>query len=644
MSFLFCTLLCSTTYAQATRERDSLLQHLHRVGNDTNKVKLLYELSEQYDLSEVEKARDYIFQAKQLSQQLGYESGILRFHKRMMYIHAVLSHNDSAIWYGRQILRIATAQKDTYQMGVASFNIGERYNYKSDYETGLRYMLEGQKMLEAGNYPPATKAAINGSIAAAYLMIKDYEKSISYGKQAETIERTLNNKVPLTGTLINLANAYTELKRYSEAEKTYAEVMQLVQSNNNSSYESMALTGMIDLANRQNKTKDIKRYSERSLQLASQLGDSSNLASSMQGLSVYYLRTGNFSKAKEWSMNALQIVEKNSYKEQKASILENLSHISFATHDYTDGYKYASEALGIRSGIFTESLAAKQADMREKYESEKREAQILLQKTQLRQKNLLNYLAFGSVAALAVILLMGYRSNQHKQGLQQVKIAELETEKQLLATQALLQGQEDERSRLAKDLHDGLGGMLSGVKLQLGAMKGNLILTEENGALFNNALNKLNQSISEMRRVAHNMMPEALIQLGLEQALQDYCNSIGVAGTVTITTEFYGLGQRLSATTEVTVYRIVQELVNNAVKHSEAQNLLVQVMRREQSLNITVEDNGKGFDAVHWQEKPTAGLQNIQSRVHYLGGHMDIKSIPGKGTSVYIECTIESNG
>jgi len=108
-----------------------------------------------------------------------------------------------------------------------------------------------------------------------------------------------------------------------------------------------------------------------------------------------------------------------------------------------------------------------------------------------------------SALALALIVFLLYRNYTNRQKLQQQRIIELETEKQLLATQSLLQGQEDERSRLAKDLHDGLGGLLSGVKLQLGAMKGNLILSEEHGRNFNNALNKLDESISEMRRVAH---------------------------------------------------------------------------------------------------------------------------------------------
>jgi two-component system NarL family sensor kinase len=185
--------------------------------------------------------------------------------------------------------------------------------------------------------------------------------------------------------------------------------------------------------------------------------------------------------------------------------------------------------------------------------------------------------------------------------------------------------------------------MLSGVKLQLGAMKGNMIMTEENGLLFTNALNKLDQSISEMRRVAHNMMPEALIQLGLEQALRDYCNNISITGAFSITTEFYGLEKRMSSTTEVTIYRIVQELVNNAVKHANAQNILVQVLRRDELLTLTVEDDGKGFDSNGWQDRSSAGLLSIQSRVHYLNGTIDIKSSQNTGTSVYIECTTAHN-
>jgi len=138
-------------------------------------------------------------------------------------------------------------------------------------------------------------------------------------------------------------------------------------------------------------------------------------------------------------------------------------------------------------------------------------------------------------------------------------------------------------------------------------------------------------------------MPEALLNLGLSQALQDYCDGLSESQQFVINCQLYGLDRRMSPSSEVVIYRIVQELLNNAVKHAGATTILAQVMRQDSRLTITVEDNGKGFDKEQVDAMKTAGLRNIQSRVHYLRGQMDIQSAPGRGTSVHIECTIEKD-
>lgn len=312
--------------------------------------------------------------------------------------------------------------------------------------------------------------------------------------------------------------------------------------------------------------------------------------------------------------------------------------------NYKSAAEYLTLQMNLADSISNEKSKINANFLNIQYQTAQKEAQIKLQQAALRQKNTINYVLAGSALALAVIIFLLYRNYTNRQKLQQQRIAELETEKQLLATQSLLKGQEDERSRIAKDLHDGLGGLLSGVKLQLGAMKGNLILTEENGIAFNRVLNNLEESIAEMRRVAHNMMPETLLRFGLPQALEDYSSSLSHQQAFTIQCEFRGMEKRLDSSTEVVVYRIVQELINNAVKHSGASAILVQIMRHdEERLNITVEDNGKGFDP-KFTGSDTAGLRNISSRVKYLNGKMDIQSEPGNGTSVYIECEIKPYG
>jgi signal transduction histidine kinase len=210
-----------------------------------------------------------------------------------------------------------------------------------------------------------------------------------------------------------------------------------------------------------------------------------------------------------------------------------------------------------------------------------------------------------------------------------------EKEKQLLAMNSIIQGQELERSRMAKDLHDGLGGILSGIKLNLSSMKGNMVIHENDAQLFSRSIIQLDNAIGEMRRVAHNMMPEALLKFGLPEAIQDYCDGINESNMVKIKFIPIGMEQPLEKSTEVILYRIVQELSNNAIKHAAAKNIFIQLNKHEQGITLTVEDDGKGFDVA--QMSKGAGLQNVQSRVDYLKAVMEINSIAGEGASFNIE-------
>ena len=221
--------------------------------------------------------------------------------------------------------------------------------------------------------------------------------------------------------------------------------------------------------------------------------------------------------------------------------------------------------------------------------------------------------------------------------LQKQQIRELEKDKQLVAVDSMLKGQEDERSRLAKDLHDGLGGLLSGVKFSLRNMKDNLIMTPDNMTVFERSLDMIDTSIKELRRVAHNMMPEMLTKFGLDEAVKEYCNSVNTTNLLKVKYQSVGMQNRVDGSIEIIVYRIVQELLNNTLKHASAKDVFVQLIREENRLSIVVEDNGKGFDTILATESKGAGWMNIRSRVDYLKGQLDIHSEPGKGTLVNIE-------
>src|SRR5688572_25398006 len=155
--------------------------------------------------------------------------------------------------------------------------------------------------------------------------------------------------------------------------------------------------------------------------------------------------------------------------------------------------------------------------------------------------------------------------------------------------------------------------------------------------LYKKTLDLINNASDELRKVAHNMMPEVLMKVGLSEALKDFCNTINAGKLLHINLQTYGMEKRLSGPTEVMLYRIIQELVNNIIKHADATEALIQINRDEKRLSLTIEDNGKGFDTKEAEEKRSMGMATVKSRVDYLNGKMTIDSRKGVGTTVMID-------
>ena len=172
-------------------------------------------------------------------------------------------------------------------------------------------------------------------------------------------------------------------------------------------------------------------------------------------------------------------------------------------------------------------------------------------------------------------------------------------------------------------------------------MKGNLIMTPENAQAFERSMDMLDSSIKEMRRVAHNMMPEALVKFGLDTALKDFCNDINLSGALQVSYQSIGLKDLvIDPTAAITIYRIVQELINNTMKHAAAKTAIVQVTHTGKKMAVTVEDDGKGFDSSILNQSRGIGWSNIKNRVEFLKGTLDIQSKKEEGTSVHIEIDI----
>jgi len=312
--------------------------------------------------------------------------------------------------------------------------------------------------------------------------------------------------------------------------------------------------------------------------------------------------------------------------------------------DYKKANQYNQLNIKMHDALVSKENFIAAADIQNRYERAKKDNEILKLASVNKQNSTLNTILIGSSFGLLLISFLGYvnfknrsKISKQQEELQNQKIAELEKDKQLLAIDAMLKGQEEERSRIAKDLHDGLGGLLSGTKLSFMNVKENLPLSAKNTALFDKSLSMLDNTIGDLRKVAHNLMPEALVKFGLHEALRDFCDSIQSSSGIQVLFQQFGEKRKPGNTAEVFTYRIIQELVNNTIKHADASRIIVQLTMSSNKTGITVEDDGKGFDKNNILRTKGAGLANIKYRVQYFNGTLDIVTSPDNGTSVNIE-------
>lgn len=639
-------LLCFFTHvsSQELMNRDSLLRLLPASKEDTDRVQLFINLGQQYETQEPERAKYYYRSAGELSRKLGYKPGEIRYIMNYTFVLNQLGLFDSALAMNLESVRLARELKDSFMLAKTLFNTGSSYRLKEDYINAIPYYEEGKRLFE-----PYRNDAVNAQaydiLQNLYTGMKQYRRSLEYGRLAVNGSRAIGNLPQLGTAYNNMGLNYNFLRIYDSARYCFEQALHIAKQIGDLNMESTQYLNLGDLYISEGDYIALKPLMERALKIARDISLRESETIALKGLSFHYFQTGNFELAQRYADTALMLANLYDFRDQRAKLYVHLSNLAFARHDLKSGDAYARLSTALEDSMLNETIQKTTLDLEKKYESEKKESRISqleaekkLQALTIRQKSALNWILLAGAVVLLLVYLLLYRNYRQKQELQARRISELQQEKLLMATEAVLKGEEQERTRLAKDLHDGLGGMLSGIKYSFQTMKGNMVMTPDNQQAFERSMDMLDSSIKEMRRVAHNMMPEALVKFGLDTALKDFCKDINQSGALRVVYQSLGMeAVQIGQSTAIAVYRIVQELLNNTMKHASAAVAIVQLSRTETGINITVEDDGKGFDPVILKEAKGIGWSNLQSRVEYLNGKMDVRTSPGNGTSVNIE-------
>jgi len=317
----------------------------------------------------------------------------------------------------------------------------------------------------------------------------------------------------------------------------------------------------------------------------------------------------------------------------KQSALQLLSKAYSKKGDDAKALSTLNEMMVLKDSLIKIETTQTLDALRAGYEADKQEKELALQKAKINQQQVI-ILAISICSLLSLGLVFLYFSRK-KNALKNEMATAILKEKNN-AAMAILAAEEKERKRIASDLHDGIGQMMSAVKMNLSSLAYKLTsLTPQEAALLEKTMALTDESCKEVRTVSHNMMPNALLKSGLSSAIKTFVDKIDHK-KLKVNLHSEGLDNRLPDTVEIVLYRVIQETVNNVIKHAKANQLDIAIIKDVDGLSCTIEDNGIGFNFNDKNLTEGIGLKNIQARITYLQGTVEWDAIPNKGTLVSI--------
>jgi len=647
---LVCVLLLFVgIYQLFPQNIDSLQKELSKAKNDTNKVNILIALFKQVGVLDEVKKRSYADSALELSAKLNYRKGMI-----MSRIGLAVCLNNSgnfevALKYANEALKMAVeTPKDKRTLADIYNIIGISYFYKNDFTIALSNYLKSLELYRAVG-KKGRVANVEYNIANIYFQNKDYLKAIKHVKEVIEIYKQLQENVMLASATSQLANIYTAEKEYKLALYYYNQSLLFTEKFEDKSYSVVNLVGIGDVLFKTEKNSEALIYCKKALEISKGINDQLTTAIILGNTGSIYFKLGAIPESIRYLNQAVDMSERIGAKKITKDSYQMLYKCFEVQNNFKDALKYSKLYITLNDSIYNEDNAAQINELSARYESEKKEKEIALLNADLlvkqkdkevlnakvKEKNsLIAVIISGTVFLIVVVMLFFNRRQLKQKNKYQAEINEQQKKNAVVVMQA----QENERNRIAKDLHDGVGTFLSTLKINLQVL-GNSVSPEKMSS-YHNIMELADRTSAELRNITKNISSETLIESGLTEALEELVQSVNRLGAVRLEFITHGITKRLDGIIEVTLYRVAQELVVNCVKHAQASEATLQLIAHEENVLLMLEDNGSGLPPENSrQENETGGmgLKNVYDRVNFIKGTLKIETGRGRGTTFIIE-------
>lgn len=476
-------------------------------------------------------------------------------------------------------------------------------------------------------------AHIYKHIGALYISWKKFDEALSYYEKAETLAREIGNEELVADCQNNKGTVYEQQLKYDKAIIAYKNALHVYTKMDITAKISMALSNVAIVYKFQKNYGSSLEYNLKALKLSEKTGDKWMMAATYNNIGNLYGEMGEYKNALEYCNKSIAIAKKINAIEIVEAAYESMADAAAKAGDYKNAFNYHKLYATTKDKFINVESTKQLSELNVKFETERKQKLIQQQQFEITRRNTTIAVIAALFAVAIIIGIQSYRSYKLKQDcILQAAVLQ----QQNIATKGIIEAEEKERKRIAADLHDGVGQLFSAVRMNLSSLMDRVVLINaDEQALAEKTLAMVDESCKEVRTIAHQMMPNILLKIGLASAIKDFVNKID-SQHLKVNLEAYGLEERLEDNVEIVLYRVVQECVNNVIKHSKANRLDINLTREDDNISVTIEDNGVGFNTNDKMKFEGIGLKNIITRVEYLKGTVDISSDQNKGTLIAI--------
>ena len=621
------------SFSQNNKEKiEDLKKQLLSTTNDTTKAKIYSDLTWYYKEFSIDSALSYGTKGIELIQKLDIHPLLAQQYSDLAGVYMIKGDSEKSEDFYKKAYQIRTELKDTLGVAKISANLSAFYTQYQKLDSAMIYGIKAISFFEQkgiSNYANIVKS----NLATIYEKMHNYEKALEYNFEVLDYAKKTNDD-NFAGKLYNsIAKIYYYSNNLEKSIEYYEIAIDFAKKTENFYNLGSCLNSLSGIYFVIGEIKKGIKTAEEALEYQNYLNTDLQKASLNYTLGEQYFKMQNIKKSKQYFLNALGFYEKT-INFEKVALIYNFLSIVYGLEN--------KKSLSVLSKIKSDSLielysnSKSNKELKEletKYQTEKKEKELLQTRTEKAETELklskTRDWIFVLIGGLLIAVILFFAINQRNKRKAQEQI----TQEKERGLKAIIEAQEEERSKIARDLHDGVVQQLGSVILKSRNIFSNHNLINQKETI--ELLESLENSNQDLRNISHQMMPRALKDLGIIPALNDLLEgSLGLSN-INYSLEHYNIKHRLPQKIEVTIYRITQELINNIIKHSKATEVSVQVFNTNNTVILIVEDNGVGFSSK--KAKNGIGLLNISNRLDLVNGNVNFEPSPKSGTLVTIK-------